>query len=91
MQSNWVQSKKTAERLLVELRNRLSLPMLDPVHVGAGGPGSGTTVIGDVREALTGLGYGQEEVRDVLRELPSTGDAATLLRDALKLLGAKRA
>ncbi|MFZ4720588.1 MAG: Holliday junction branch migration protein RuvA [Ilumatobacteraceae bacterium] len=81
--------KKTAERLLVELRNRLSLPMLDPLPVGGGG--SGTTVIGDVREALTGLGYGQEEVRDVLRELPSTGDASTLLRDALKLLGAKRA
>ena len=29
--------KKTAERLLVELRNRLYLPMLDPLPVGAGG------------------------------------------------------
>lgn len=82
--------KKTAERLLVELRNRLSLPMLDPLPVG-GGAASGGTVVGDVREALSGLGYGSEEIRDVLRELPSTGDAATLLRDALKLLGAKRA
>lgn len=81
--------KKTAERLLVELRNRLSLPMLDPLPVGAGG--SGGTAIGDVREALTGLGYGQEEIRDALRDLPSSADAATLLRDALKLLGAKRA
>jgi hypothetical protein len=26
-----------------------------------------------------------------LRELPSNGDAASMLRDALKLLGAKRA
>ena len=78
--------KKTAERLLVELRNRLNLPMLDPVPAGSGG-----SVVGDVREALTGLGYGQEEIRDALRDLPSTGDAATLLRDALKLLGAKRA
>ncbi|MEN9646808.1 MAG: Holliday junction ATP-dependent helicase RuvA [Actinomycetota bacterium] len=83
--------KKTAERLLVELRNRLSLPMLDPLPVGAGGSGSGSTAIGDVREALTGLGYGQEEIRDALRDLPSSADAATLLRDALKLLGAKRA
>lgn len=80
--------KKTAERLLVELRNRLNLPMLDPV--GAGGSGGGT-VIGNVREALTGLGYGPEEVRDALRDLPSSGDASTLLRDALQLLGAKRA
>ena len=78
--------KKTAERLLVELRNRLNLPMLEPV-----GGGSGGGVIGDVREALAGLGYGPDEVRDALRELPSAGDAATLLRDALKLLGAKRA
>ena len=32
-----------------------------------------------------------EEIRDAVRELPGDGDAATLLRDALKLLGAKRA
>jgi Holliday junction DNA helicase RuvA len=84
--------KKTAERLLVELRNRLNLPMLDPVGAGVGGGGGGgNTVVSDVREALAGLGYGPEEVRDALRELPSTGDASTLLRDALKLLGAKRA
>ncbi len=78
--------KKTAERLLVELRNRLNLPILEPV-----GGGSGGGVVGDVREALAGLGYAPEEVRDALRELPSDGSAPTLLRDALKLLGAKRA
>lgn len=83
--------KKTAERLLVELRNRLSLPLLDPVGAGSVGGGGGGSVVGDVREALTGLGYGPEEIRDALRELPSTSDASTLLRDALKLLGAKRA
>jgi holliday junction DNA helicase RuvA len=89
--------KKTAERLLIELRNRLNLPMLDPVGVGSGGSGGpGGSVIGDVREALLGLGYGPDEVRDALRELPSSidgssADASTLLRDALKLLGAKRA
>ena len=81
--------KKTAERLLIELRNRLNLPMLDPLPVGGGA--GGNTAIGDVREALAGLGYAQEEIRDALRELPSDGDAATMLRDALKLLGAKRA
>ena len=83
--------KKTAERLLVELRNRLNLPMLDPAGHGGAGAAGGGTAVGDVREALAGLGYGPEEVRDALRELPSTGDASTLLRDALKLLGAKRA
>ncbi len=82
--------KKTAERLLVELRDKLKLPALGPV--GASGPtGRGGAVVGDVREALAGLGYAPDEVRDVLRELPAATDAATLLRDALKVLGAKRA
>ncbi len=44
-----------------------------------------------MREALTGLGYGTDEIRDVLRDLPSDAPSATLLRDALKSLGAKRA
>jgi Holliday junction DNA helicase RuvA len=82
--------KKTAERLLVELRNKLSLPMLDPVP--ASGPGGARgSVVGDVREALAGLGYGPEEIREVLREVPAHADASTVLRDALKMLGAKRA
>ena len=77
----------TAERLLVELRNRLSLPVLDTVPAGTGGG----SAVGDVREALTGLGYGPDEIRDALREVPQSADASELLRDALKLLGAKRA
>lgn len=79
--------KKTAERLLVELRNRLNLPLLDPFPA----PGDRSSVVGDVREALTGLGYGPDEIRDAMRELPPESDASALLRDALKLLGAKRA
>ena len=81
--------RKTAERLLVELRSRLSVPMLDPVGAGGGGG----SVVGDVREALAGLGYGPDEIRDVLRELPTDdgADASSLLRDALKSLGARRA
>jgi holliday junction DNA helicase RuvA len=78
--------RKTAERLLVELRSRLAVPVLDPV----GGNGS-SSAIGDVREALAGLGYAPEEIREALRELSADADAASLLRDALKLLGARRA
>ncbi|MBG7605729.1 MAG: Holliday junction branch migration protein RuvA, partial [Actinobacteria bacterium] len=79
--------KKTAERLLVELKNRLSIPVLDGANIHAGG----VSAIADVRDALTGLGYGSDEIRDVLRELPTDADSATLLRDALKTLGAKHA
>ena len=78
--------KKTAERMMVELRDRLSLPMLDTADATAGG-----SAVAEVREALAGLGYGTDEIRDVLRELPSDAPSATLLRDALKSLGAKRA
>jgi Holliday junction DNA helicase RuvA len=81
--------RKTAERLLVELKNRLDVPVLDAV--GGGGSSGAGSVIGDVREALSGLGYGSDEIREALRELPADADAATLLRDALKLLGARRA
>jgi holliday junction DNA helicase RuvA len=78
--------KKTAERLLVELRNRLNLPMLDPIASSGG-----STAIGNVREALTGLGYAPEEIREAMRELPESASAEVLLRDALRLLGARRA
>lgn len=80
--------KKTAERLLVDLRGSLSLPSLDGPGTTAGGPGS---PVGEVREALAGLGYATDEIRDVLRDVPGDTDSATLLRDALKTLGAKRA
>jgi len=79
--------KKTAERLLVELKNRLAIPVLD----GADNSAGGISAIADVRDALTGLGYGTDEIRDVLSELPTDSDSATLLRDALKILGARHA
>ena len=79
--------KKTAERLIVELRDRLSIPVLE----NAGGVAAQSSAVADVREALTGLGYGSDEVRDVLRDLASDTDSATLLREALKSLGARRA
>ena len=78
--------KKTAERLLVELRNRLNLPMLDPLTTS-----SGSTTIGNVREALAGLGYAPEEIREAMRDLPDSTSAEDLLRDALRLLGVRRA
>jgi Holliday junction DNA helicase RuvA len=78
--------KKTAERLIVELRDRLSVPALD-----GGVVGGSASAVADVRDALAGLGYGTDEIREVLRELPSDVDSATMLRDALKSLGARRA
>lgn len=85
--------RKTAERLLVELKNRLSLPVLGDDPTGGGSTATGASALGAVREALAGLGYGPEEIRNVVRELPpdDSDDASVMLRDALRLLGAKRA
>ena len=80
--------KKTAERLLIELKGRFSLPVLD---TSTATPASRGSTVGDVREGLLGLGYGDLEIRDALRDLPTDRPAAEILRDALKVLGARRA
>jgi Holliday junction DNA helicase RuvA len=80
--------KKTAERLLLELKDRLNLPTIDePRSVGDRAGGG----VSDVRDALAGLGYDESEIRAVLREIAITADAAAMLREALSMLGARRA
>jgi Holliday junction DNA helicase RuvA len=80
--------KQTAARLLLELKGRLAAG-LDVDAIGnANGAPSATQA---VAEALAGLGYSNEEVRDALRDLSSGTDPAVLLRDALKVLAVRRA
>jgi Holliday junction DNA helicase RuvA len=83
--------KKTAARLLVELKSRLDVPLGDavPAGVGAGNGHGGAappSAHADVREALAGLGYGPDEVRVATADLPDDGDASRLLRLALARL-----
>ncbi|MCU1427231.1 MAG: Holliday junction helicase subunit RuvA [Actinomycetia bacterium] len=78
--------KRTAQRLMIELKARLDMPDLDLTGRGAN-PSSARV---EVREALTGLGYSPEEVRDVLTQLPDDGAVEDLLRDALRLLASAR-
>lgn len=78
--------KKTAERLMVELRERLDLPAGGaPVDARAVAPSA------EVREALASLGYAADEIRDAMGGLREGGDSETLLREALSVLGARRA
>ncbi len=76
--------KKTATRLLVELKNSLDLPV-----VGVpGSPGDEVrprSAVAEVQEALGGLGYTPDEVRTVLADLGGD-DPAVLLREALQRL-----
>ena len=83
--------KKTAARLLVELKSRLDVP-IDGVPAGVDGNGAaGDAVPGsslaDVRDALAELGYGPDEIAEATRELPD-GDVGDRLREALRRLGA---
>jgi holliday junction DNA helicase RuvA len=87
--------KKTAARLLVELKSRLQVPDID-LRTGAGSRqasnanGAGATrepsARADVREALAGLGYSADEIHGATVELPDDGDAPQLLRQALRHL-----
>ena len=83
--------RKTAARLLMELKSRFDGRDLELADLRPdGGPTPAAPVRADVRAALTGLGYGPDEVTHVLRELPVEGEVEDLLRAALKLLAAAR-
>ncbi|HEY2429834.1 MAG TPA: Holliday junction branch migration protein RuvA [Acidimicrobiales bacterium] len=86
--------KKTAVRLLLELRARLDLIDLgEGLEVIAGGPAAAAgpdDPRADVRAALAGLGYGADEVREVMRALPEADEPAELLRHALRQLAGAR-
>ncbi|MDQ3758285.1 MAG: Holliday junction branch migration protein RuvA, partial [Actinomycetota bacterium] len=82
--------KKTAARLLVELKARLDLDLDgDLLPVAANGR-SHASARSEVRAALAGLGYGPDEVREAVRELPDDGAVEDLLKTALKQLAATR-
>jgi len=87
--------KKTAARLLIELKARLDVPLgdgvpVDPDALDADERGGATvSARADVRDALAGLGYGPEEIAEATREL-ADGDPGTLLKAALRRLAATR-
>lgn len=79
--------KKTAERVMIELKSKLNVDGFAAVE-----PHDGVqSAAADVREALTALGYGTDEVRDAMRQISSAESTEVMLREALALLGARRA
>ncbi|MBN2623380.1 MAG: Holliday junction branch migration protein RuvA [Acidimicrobiales bacterium] len=86
--------KKTAARLLVELKSRLDVPDGNVVPAAttaaSGALPSERTATADVREALAGLGYAPDEIRAATAELADDGDASAMLRRALQRLASAR-
>ncbi|NLD54307.1 MAG: Holliday junction branch migration protein RuvA [Burkholderiaceae bacterium] len=74
--------KKTAERLLLELKGRLA-----PELAGAGQGGRDATPAGtDVLRALLALGYSEKEAGAAVGRLPADSGVSEGIRQALKLL-----
>jgi Holliday junction DNA helicase RuvA len=78
--------RKTAARLLLELKSRLDVPEAAGFEATEASGSSRA----DVRAALAALGYQPDEVRRAMGELPAEGDLHTLVRTALQTLGASR-
>jgi Holliday junction DNA helicase RuvA len=77
--------KKTAERLLLELRDRLPKTLA----VGGAGVGAGATAsvnASDIVNALLALGYNEREALGAMKALPAEVAVADGIRQALKLL-----
>jgi holliday junction DNA helicase RuvA len=71
--------KRTAERMILELKQRLGPPAEHPVAAGS--------AVSEVREALIGLGYAPQEFRPVLDRIAVAGTPVEeMLRSALKEL-----
>jgi holliday junction DNA helicase RuvA len=82
--------KKVAERLVLELKDKVGVGAGVLPASGPAGSASAASPLGEVRDALLGLGYSAGEVQGALADLGSAEDADTseLLRRALRQLGA---
>ena len=78
--------KKTAERLVLELKGK-SLAVFGPEPIAAGG-GGGPYV--EARDALTALGYRLEEAEKALNDVPPQDTAEKYIKEALRRIGSRR-
>jgi Holliday junction DNA helicase RuvA len=74
--------KKTAERVIIELQNKVDAVNIDDQAMTLAGQ--------DAIEALTSMGYSVTEARDALKSVPEDiTDVSKRIRQALKNLGKK--
>jgi Holliday junction DNA helicase RuvA len=79
--------KKTAQRMVLELKNRLEISELDSGELTVNNQ-TVSAALGDVREALAQMGFATEEVRRAVEGLEGD-DTSIMLRSALQRLAAK--
>ena len=79
--------KKTAERLIIEMRDRLPQSSDAPVAIAAGVP---TDPLAEAAEALVALGFKPTEAGRLLKKVADEADSVEeLIRLALKQVGGK--
>lgn len=86
--------KKSAERLVLELKDKILAVGVDPAELAVAPPGTAgaeDAVVGQVRAALEGLGWSTRQADAALATVTTTPDAPTdvaaVLRAALRELG----
>ncbi|MGB3684128.1 MAG: Holliday junction branch migration protein RuvA [Rubrobacteraceae bacterium] len=80
--------KKTAERLVLELKGK-NFAVFDPTDSPTPAPNGGGPYM-EAREALAGLGYSLEEAESVLNEVPPQDTVEKYIKEALRRIGGRR-
>lgn len=77
--------KKTAERLLLELRDKL-----DVDNIGADNSIAASSSDSDILNALLSLGYNDREANWAIKQIPADTSVSNGIRQALKLLSKEK-
>lgn len=80
--------KKTAERLVLELRGK-DLASFGPEPAVSAGNGGGGPFI-EARDALAALGYRLEEAEKALNDVPPQTSVEKYIKEALRRIGSRR-
>ena len=80
--------KKTAYRLLLELKGKLPVTGIAAAKLGAGetAPPNAHDTMSDILNALLALGYNEREALGAMKALPADASVSDGIRQALKLL-----
>jgi holliday junction DNA helicase RuvA len=80
--------KKTAERLVLELRGKDLAAFGPEPAVAANGGGGGPFM--EARDALAALGYRIEEAEKALNDVPPQDSVEKYIKEALRRIGSRR-